>query len=62
MFISVLLVCTSLHVSSCDVVANTEDLYFSEQQCQNQTAIVVAKLVSSGIAVKPKCFKIDDSA
>ena len=62
MFISVLLVCTSLHVSSCDVVANTEDLYFSEQQCQNQTAIVVAKLVSNGIAVKPKCFKIDNSA
>jgi hypothetical protein len=62
MFISVLLICTSLHVSSCDIVANTEDLYFSQQQCQNQTAIVVSKLVSSGVAVKPKCFKVGDSA
>ena len=62
MFISVLLICTSLHVSSCDIVANTEDLYFSQQQCQNQTAIVTAKLLSSGVAVKPKCFKVGDSA
>lgn len=62
MFISVLLVCTSLHVSSCDIVANTEDLYFSREQCQRQTSIVVTKLVGIGVAVKPKCFKIGDSA
>jgi hypothetical protein len=51
----------SLHVSSCDVVANTEDLYYSEQECKNETAIVVNKLVSNGIAVRPKCFKVGDS-
>lgn len=61
MFISVLLICMSLHVSSCDVVANTEDLYYSEQECKNNTAIVVNKLVSNGIAVRPKCFKVGDS-
>ena len=62
MFLSVLLICSSLHVSSCNIVANTKTLWYSEEECKKQSLSVIAKLAENGIAVLPKCFKIGESA
>jgi len=62
MFLSVLLICSSLHVSSCSIVANTKNLWYSEEECKKQSLSVIAKLAENGIAVLPKCFKIGESA
>lgn len=62
MFLSVLLMCSSLHVSSCSVIANTKNLWYTEEECKEQSLFIVAKLLENGIAVLPKCFKIGDSA
>jgi len=61
MFLAALLLCSTLEAQSCVVVANTNNIWYSEDECQADAMSLALDLVDRGFAVRPYCFKVGES-
>lgn len=61
MFLAALLLCSTLEAQSCVVVANIDNIWYSEADCQADAMSLALDLVDKGFAVRPYCFKVGDS-
>ena len=61
MFLAALLLCSTLEAQSCVVVANIENIWYSEADCQADAMGLALNLVDKGFAVRPYCFKVGES-
>ena len=61
MFLAALLICSSAMAQSCMVVANVNQLWYSEAECQEDAMGFALDLVDSGFAVRPYCFRIGEN-
>lgn len=61
MFLAALLLCSTLQAQSCVVVANTNNIWYSEADCQADAMSLAIDLVDKGFAVRPYCFKVGES-
>ena len=62
MFLSALLICSTLEAQSCVVVANTNNIWSRETDCQVDAMTLALELVDKGFAVRPYCFKVGETA
>ena len=61
MFLAALLLCSTLEAQSCVVVANTNNIWYSKDECQADAMSLALDLVDKGFAVRPYCFKVGES-
>ena len=61
MFLAALLLCSTLEAHSCVVVANIDNIWYSEADCQADAMSLALDLVDKGFAVRPYCFKVGES-
>jgi|TARA_R110000787_G_C13376066_1_gene441358 hypothetical protein len=61
MWLAVILVCASTEVTSCRVVANTTDVWYSKEKCEADAVVMASTLLVNGFYAIPNCFKVGDS-
>ena len=61
MFLATLLVCSTLEAKSCVVVANSNNIWYTEAECQADAMNFALKLVDKGFSVRPYCFKVGEN-
>ena len=61
MFLAALLVCSTIEAKSCVVVANTNNIWYNEAECQADAMNFALELVDKGFAVRPYCFKVGEN-
>ena len=61
MFLAALLICSTLEAQSCVVVANSNNIWYSEAECQADVMNFALKLVDKGFSVRPYCFKVGEN-
>ena len=61
MFLAALLICSTLEAQSCVVVANTNNIWYNEAECQADAMNFALELVDKGFAVRPYCFKVGEN-
>ena len=62
MFLAVVMMCSTLEVSSCTLMANLANIWYTEEECQNDAIKVAGTILLNGYYAKPKCFKVGDNA
>ena len=60
MFLAALLVCSTLQAQSCAVIANSNNIWYSEAECQADAMNFAMDMAGKGFLVKPYCFKVGD--
>ncbi len=61
MWLATILACTSLLADSCKVFAKSDELFYSEAACKEETNTMVLYLTSKGVAASPVCFKVGET-
>ena len=61
MFLAALLVCSTLQAQSCAVVANSNNIWYTEAECQADAMNFALELVDKGFSVRPYCFKVGEN-
>lgn len=61
MFLATLLVCSTIEAKSCAVVANSNNIWYTEAECQADAMNFALKLVDKGFSVRPYCFKVGEN-
>jgi len=62
MFLAVILICQTLNSKSCTVIANSNNLWYSEAECQADAMNFAMELAEKGFLVKPYCFRLGEGA
>ena len=62
MWLAVVMACQTLEASSCIVMGNEKNLWYTRLECEQDTVNMAATLISNGIYAKPNCFKVGESA
>jgi len=60
MWLGVLLMCLNPSALSCQIIAKTEPFY-SEQDCNNESAKLANDLKAKGVYAVPSCIKVGTS-
>ena len=61
MWLAVIMVCSTMSATSCIVAGNTDNVWFTEEECKDDVMTVANAFLSQGMFVKPNCFKVGDS-
>jgi len=61
MWVAIILACTTPMAMSCEVFANTEEMFYIESECKSNATRMADYLVSRGVVAAPLCFKIGES-
>lgn len=61
MWLAVILSCTSPLADSCQVLAKSDELFYSEAACKEETNTMVLYLTSIGVMASPVCFKVGET-
>ena len=61
MFLAAILICQTLNAKSCTVIANSNNVWYSEAECQADAMNFALELVDKGFAVRPYCFKVGEN-
>ena len=61
MFLAAILICQTLNAKSCTVIANSNNIWYSEAECQADAMNFALELVGKGFAVRPYCFKVGEN-
>jgi len=61
MWLAVVLACSTPYAQSCIVFAKQENLFVTEQACQEEVNMGVAIMESQGFYARPACFKIGNN-
>jgi len=62
MWVAIIFACTSQMATSCEVLANTKEMFYSESECKSDATKMASYLISQGAVAVPLCFKIGESA
>ena len=62
MWLAVIMVCQTLQVTSCTVIANEANIFYTLEQCQEDVNNMVTTITGDGFFAKPVCFKVGDIA
>jgi hypothetical protein len=61
MWLAVVLACTSPFADSCQVLAKSDELFYSEAACMEETDTMVLYLTGKGVRASPRCFKVGEA-
>ena len=62
MWVAVILVCTNMLATSCEMRANTGEFFFSKASCNVNVANYGRMLINKRYNVVPVCFKVGKDA
>lgn len=62
MWLALVLYCSTPDVTSCNVVANVDKLYITEESCLQDANSVATYLISQNLYASSGCLKIGESA
>lgn len=62
MWVAIILACTNQMAASCQVYANTKEMFYTEPSCKVDATEMADYLVSQGALAIPLCFEIGKSA
>jgi len=62
MWVAVLLTCMTPLAKSCQVLAKSDEFFYSEEACKAETTTMVLYLESKSFSASPFCFKVGESA
>lgn len=62
MWVALVLACSTQMATSCQVFANTEEFFYSEMKCQDNSSRMASYLVSKGAIAIPLCFEVGKAA
>ena len=62
MWLAFVMYCTTTDVMSCRVMANTENLHYSEEACMEDSTSVATALVMQRMYAIAGCFELGESA
>ena len=62
MWVAIILACTTQMATSCEVFANTKEMFYIELECKSDATKMSSYLTSQGVVAVPLCFKIGESA
>ena len=62
MWVAIILACTNQMATSCQVFANTKEMFYTESSCKVDATEMADYLVSQGALAIPLCFEIGKSA
>ncbi len=61
MWLAVVMACQTLDASSCVVMGNEENLWYTRLECEQDAVNMATTLIRNGIYAKPNCFKVGES-
>lgn len=61
MWLAVVMFCPTPNVLTCQVIANLENLHYSEEACMADATDVATALIMQMLYAKAGCFKIGES-
>ena len=61
MWLAVVMFCTTPNVTTCQVLANTANFYYSEEACMKDATDVANAIILQRSYAKAGCFKLDES-
>tara|TARA_R110000803_G_scaffold47160_3_gene98593 strand:+ start:1096 stop:1284 length:189 start_codon:yes stop_codon:yes gene_type:complete len=62
MWIAVVLACSTQMATSCQVFANTKEMFYEESTCNDDAMKMSSYLVIQGVVAVPICFEVGKSA
>lgn len=62
MWIAIILLCQNPSALSCQVLAKTDETFYSEQECQEVVVEAARDFMDKGLMAIPNCFQVGDSA
>jgi hypothetical protein len=62
MWLGLLLACFSPSATSCNIMAKTDQLFYSEQECKAEGTEVANNLLNQNVYAIPMCVKIGENA
>ena len=62
MWLAVVMACQTFEASSCIVMGNEKNLWYTRLECEQDAVNMATTLISNGIYAKPNCFKVGESA
>lgn len=61
MWLAVVMYCTTSDATTCQVIANTENLHYSEEACMADSTDVATAILLQMMYAKAGCFKLGKS-
>lgn len=62
MWVAIVLACSTQMATSCQVLANTKELFYIESACNDDATKMAEYLVTQGVVAVPLCFEVGKSA
>ena len=62
MWVALVLACSNQMATSCQVFANTKELFYIESACKEDATEMAEYLVAQGVVAVPLCFEVGKSA
>jgi hypothetical protein len=62
MWIAVILACSTQMATSCQVFANTQEMFYEELDCNDDATKMAEYLVAQGVVAVHLCFEVGKSA
>jgi hypothetical protein len=60
MFLAVVIACSSLSIDSCTMMANTDNIWMTEEECAEDAVAMSNLLASQGVYARWACFKVGE--
>ena len=60
MWLAVIMVCSTLEATTCTVIANQENFFYTLEQCQEEAVNMAIVIADNGFLAKPDCFKVGE--
>ena len=61
MWIAVVLACSTQMATSCQVFANTKEMFYEQFACNDDATKMAEYLVAQGVVAVPLCFEVGKS-
>jgi hypothetical protein len=60
MWLAVIMVCSTLEATTCEVIANQENIFYTLEKCQEDVVNMATVIADNGFFAKPACFKVGE--
>ena len=54
------MVCSTLEATTCTIIANQENIFYTLEQCQEDVVNMATAIADNGFFAKPACFKVGE--
>lgn len=62
MWLAIMLVCANPSAVSCQVLAKTDEVFQTKQECETEVKSAAQEFQLRGVLAVPSCFKVGESA